>query len=133
MARATLSFFEIPAADPAKSAEFFRQVFGWPSREVPWAGPRYLRLFPPDGGEPPGGGVLERGIGDGALVDRLTVMIRIEGEPLAAVLDRVEAAGGSVALPPTPIGDFGSFARFFDPEGNSFGLWAARGEPAPPR
>lgn len=126
MARATLSFFEIPATDVERLAAFFGAVFGWPSREVPWDGPRYLRLLPPESGEAPGGGVLARGDGGAALVDRLTVMIRIEGEPLAAVLSRVEAAGGSVALPPTPIGEFGLYARFFDPEGNSFGLWAAR-------
>jgi predicted enzyme related to lactoylglutathione lyase len=126
MARATLSFFELPAGDPERLAAFFREVFGWEALEVPWEGPRYLRLLPPDSGEPPGGGILERGDGPRALVDRLTVMIRIEGEPLEAVLLRVAAAGGTVLLPPTPIGEFGLYARFLDPEGSSFGLWSAR-------
>ena len=126
MPRATLSFFELPAADPPRLAEFFRAVFGWESVEVPWDGPRYLRLLPPESDEAPGAGVLERGAGGETLVDRLTVMIRIEGEPLDAVLARVEAAGGSVLLGPTPIGSFGLYARFLDPEGSSFGLWAAR-------
>lgn len=126
MPRATLSFFELPAEDPVRLAEFFHSVFGWNAVEVPWDGPRYLRLLPPESGEAPGGGILQRGAGERALVDRLTVMIRIEGEPLDAVLDRVGAAGGTVLLPPTAIGDFGLFARFLDPEGNSFGLWSAR-------
>jgi hypothetical protein len=126
MTRATLSFFELPASDAVRLAEFFHTVFGWDAVEVPWDGPRYLRLLPPDSGEPPGGGILERGAGEGALVDRLTVMIRIEGEPLEDVLLRVASAGGTVTLPPTPIGEFGLYARFLDPEGNSFGLWSAR-------
>jgi len=128
MRRATLSFFELPATDPARLAAFFAAVFGWDAVEVPWNGPRYLRLLPPDSGEAPGGGILARSAGEGGLIDRLTVMVRIEGESLAAVLERVAAHGGEVVLAPTPIGDLGAFARFFDPEGNSFGLWAERAD-----
>lgn len=129
MPRATLSFFELPAADPLRLAEFYRAVFGWESVEVPWSGPRYVRLLPPETDERPGGGILERGTGPEALVDRLTVMIRIDGEALERVLERAVAAGGSVALAPTAIGDSGRFARLFDPEGNSLGLWSARAAP----
>jgi len=122
--RATLSFFEIPAAEPSRAAEFFRAVFGWDALEVPWEGPRYVRLLPPESGERPGGGILEREGGDAPLLDALTVMIRIEGEPLEATLERVVAHGGEVALAPRAIGAAGRFARFRDPEGNSFGLWS---------
>ena len=128
MASATLSFFEIPAGDPERLAGFFRTVFDWDAVEVPWDGPRYLRLLPPAGAEPPGAGIFERAAAGGGLVDRLTVMIRIEHEPLESVLARVEAAGGQVVLEPVAIGSFGRFARFLDPEGNSFGLWTAGAE-----
>lgn len=121
MPTATLSFFEIPAEDPEGLAEFFRAVFGWGSIDVPWDGPRYVRLLPPDHGERPGGGVLEND-GNG-LVEELTVMLRIEGEPLEETLERVLRHGGEVALEPVEIGESGRFARFRDPEGNSFGLW----------
>ena len=125
MASATLSFFEIPAVDCRKLADFFRVVFGWDAVEVPWDGPRYLRLLAPASAEPPGGGILERGTGGTALVDRLTVMIRVEGESLEAVLARVEAAGGLPQMAPSAVGSFGRYARFLDPEGTSFGLWSA--------
>ncbi len=121
MATATLSFFEIPAEDPGRLAGFFREVFGWSAIEVPWDGPRYLRLLPPESVERPGGGVLARD--GGGLVEELTVMLRIEGEPLESTLERVVAHGGIVALAPVEIGDSGRFARFKDPAGNSFGLW----------
>jgi predicted enzyme related to lactoylglutathione lyase len=124
MPRATLSFFEIPAVDPGRLANFFRAVFGWEAVDVPWAGPRYVRLLPPESSERPGGGVLAR---DGSgLVESLTVMIRIEGETLEQALARIVAAGGRTALAPVAIGDSGRFARFTDPEGNSFGLWQPR-------
>ena len=121
MPRATLSFFEIPARDPDALAEFFHAVFGWDALAVSWDGPRYLRLLPPRTVEPPGGGILARDAS--GLVESLTVMIRIEDEPLEAALGRVAAAGGSITLAPREIGAFGRYARFEDPEGNSFGLW----------
>ncbi len=128
MRRATLSFFEIPGSSPTELAEFFRAVFGWSSLPVPWDGPEYVRLLPPPSAEAPGGGIL---FPDGSgLVDRLTVMIRIEGEPLESVLERIVAHGGSLVLAPVTIGTSGRFARFFDPDGNSFGLWQAIGAPA---
>lgn len=123
MRRATLSFFEIPGERPAALAEFFRAVFDWDAMAVPWQGPEYVRLLPPASDERPGGGIL-RPDGSG-LVDRLTVMIRVEGEALEATLERVVAHGGVVALAPVAIGSSGRFARFFDPQGNSFGLWQA--------
>ncbi len=129
MPRATLSQIEIAAPDPARAAEFFRRVFGWDSVAVPWEGPTYLRLLPPRGKEPVGAGMLAPDAS--GILDRLTMVVRIEGEPLAAVLDRVRAAGGRVALDPIPITASGLYARFFDPDGNSWGLWQDRSETDP--
>ncbi len=129
MPTATLSFFEIPADDPARVVEFFAAVFGWESLEVPWEGPRYVRLLPPESSERPGGGVLARDAS--GLVETLTVMIRIEGETLEDALARIERHGGRTALQPFQIGHSGRFARFTDPAGNSFGLWQPLPKPAP--
>jgi hypothetical protein len=97
---------------------------------VPWDGPRYLRLMAPADSRPPGGGILERARGGERLVDRLTVNVDIAGESLDETLERVVAHGGTTTLPPTAIGGFGSYARFLDPEGNSFGLWRQSGDGA---
>lgn len=123
MMKATLSLYEIPAHAPDRLAEFFHAVFGWESFVVPWDGPRYLRLLAPEDPRRPGAGILAREGGGERLVDRLTVMIEIEGEPLAVTLERIAAHGGTIELAPTAIGKFGFHARFHDPEGNSFGLW----------
>jgi len=126
MPRATLSQVEIASPDPARAAEFFLPVFGWNSMTVPWEGPAYVRMFPPEPTEPVGAGILAPDAS--GILDRLTLVVRIEGEPLEAVLDRVRAAGGRVALDPIPISASGIYARFFDPDGNSFGLWQAAGK-----
>lgn len=121
MPRATLSQVEIAAPDPARAAAFFRSVFGWESMTVPWEGPAYVRMIPPEPTEPVGAGILAPDAS--GILDRLTLVVRIEGEPLSAVLDRVREAGGRVALEPIAIGTSGRYARFFDPDANSFGLW----------
>jgi predicted enzyme related to lactoylglutathione lyase len=38
-------------------------------------------------------------------------------------LKEVEAAGGAIVTPRTPIPGMGAFAYFRDPEGNVMGLW----------
>jgi predicted enzyme related to lactoylglutathione lyase len=126
MPRATLSQVELASPDPVRAAEFFRRVFGWDSMTVPWEGPPYVRMFPPEPLEPVGAGLLVPEAS--GILDRQTVVVRIEGEPLAAVLARVRALGGEVALEPRAISSSGLYARFFDPDGNSFGLWQDRDE-----
>ena len=42
-------------------------------------------------------------------------------DQMQAVLDRIEPAGGKIAMPPTDIG-FGFIAFFLDTEGNKVGL-----------
>ena len=126
MPRASLSQIEIAAADPERAAAFYRRVFGWDAMAVPWDGPAYVRLFPSEPSEPVGAGILAPDAS--GILDRMTLVVRIEGEPLTAVLERVRAAGGRVALGPLPISGSGLYARFFDPDGNSLGLWQSAGE-----
>ena len=129
MPRATLSQIEIVAPDPERAAAFFLKVFGWSAMTVPWDGPTYVHMFPPELGEPVVAGILAPDAS--GILDRLTLVVRIEGEPLSAVLDRVREAGGRVALEPIPIGASGLYARFFDPDANSFGLWQDLAADAP--
>lgn len=44
------------------------------------------------------------------------------GDDLQHVLDRVEAAGGSILEPKQAIGEFGNVATILDTEGNRIGL-----------
>ena len=54
--------------------------------------------------------------------DNGTLVYLFTGDDLAPVLARVPAAGGTVAMPRTSIGEHGFIALFIDSEGNRVGL-----------
>mgnify|MGYP006175197743 CR=1 FL=1 len=62
--------------------------------------------------------------GDGTAPSQSGTLVYLNGgDDLAAMLARVEPAGGQVAVPKTEIGNgFGFFAHFVDTEGNRVGL-----------
>lgn len=111
--------FEIPADDPARAVRFYETVFGWTTTS--WDGPmEYWLVKTGEDGQP--------GI-DGGITRR-----RAEGEPVrntigvASVDDAVAAirsAGGTIAMPKSPIPGVGWLAMAIDPEGNHFGVMEA--------
>ncbi len=121
--RATVSHFEIPASDPERAACFYREVFGWSVEPLAWERPYYKirgSAVPAEmGREGIDGGIAEAGGG----LEHPLLIIHIEDAGLETVLERIVAAGGSVDLPVTRVGDMGWWARFRDPEGNLLGLW----------
>lgn len=50
------------------------------------------------------------------------VLFYVEVEDIQAYLDRAEALGGKVKIPPLPVPGGGTFAWFTDPDGNLVGL-----------
>ena len=129
--RASIGHFEIPARDVEGVARFYREAFGWRVEPVDWPGGAYCKIRPGAKGE-----VASAGIGGGLTTpeilgaDRPLLVIHVAGGLLAAWLERLVAAGGSVASSPAPVGGFGVYARFRDPEGNLFGLWQGREDEA---
>lgn len=129
--KATVSHFEIPARDPERAACFYREVFGWSVEPLAWDRPYYKvrgsaasSELSAAGREGIDGGIVG-GLGEtGNGLDHPLLMIHVEGEELAVVLERITAAGGRTDLPPTPVGTMGTWARFRDPEGNLLGLWS---------
>lgn len=142
--QATVSHFEIPARDLERAARFYREAFGWTVEPVPWQGGPYFKIrgsaaLPPaeekgrigkigiEGGLMPAGSPAADGVDQPLLVIHVLPEGTEGAEPLAAWLARIVEAGGEVEQPASRIGDMGFFARFRDPEGNRFGLWAAAG------
>lgn len=117
--KATVSHFEIPARDLERAARFYREVFGWTVEPLPWEGHPYYKVRGV-AGPSLGGGIVPMGEG----CEHPLLVIHAEGE-LADWLERIVEAGGAVEQSPAPVGDFGRFARFRDPEGNVLGLWGA--------
>lgn len=55
--------------------------------------------------------------------DRPSPVITIGVDDAERSLKEVEAAGGAIVTPRTPIPGMGAFAYFRDPEGNVMGMW----------
>jgi|SRR5437016_934447 len=113
LANGKICYIEIPTTDIARSAEFYRSVFGWNIRK---RGDGTL-AFDDTTGQVSGSFVLGRPPSSqpGCLV---YVMV----DNAAATLDAIIANGGKIVQ---PIGADAPeiTARFLDPAGNIFGLY----------
>ncbi len=109
-----ICYLEIPAKTAEASAEFYRTIFGWKVRR---RGDGELAFD--DTGGVSGTWVKES---DRTPDERTSTYIMVDA--IADTLKRIEAAGGRVLTPRTPIGTgMGAFAVFADPVGNEFGLY----------
>lgn len=131
---AFLDHFELTVSRLERTRLFFEVVFGWESGSVsdsPLG--RYQRLTVGEGEAPRSLriGLLEGtedvlGTGSAALP-----VLRLEDESIEDCLKRVIEAGGEVIAEPRAVavagGGEGRFARFADPDGHRWGLWAPGG------
>jgi predicted enzyme related to lactoylglutathione lyase len=118
--------FEIPADDLARAKGFYGSIFGWELNDVDMGGGQtYTTVITVPVGEDqmpkePGainGGMMTRS------AEITSPVITVNVASIDDALKKIEAAGGSVVTPRTPIPDMGAFAYFKDTEGNLMGLW----------
>jgi hypothetical protein len=116
-ANGKICYIEMPAADVARSAEFYKSVFGWAIRERGDG-----RLAFDDGvGEVSGTWIVGR---PPSTTPGLLVYLMVDD--CAATLDSIVAHGGEIVQ---PIGGDAPeiTARFRDPGGNVLGLYQQPG------
>jgi predicted enzyme related to lactoylglutathione lyase len=111
--------FEIHAADPERAAAFYSSVFGWKIER--WGEVPYWLIST---GEGPGidGGLLPRHGAEPAAdapVNGFPVTMSVED--IDDMLERIMAAGGTLALPKHAVAGVGWLAYCKDTEGNIFG------------
>ena len=118
-----ISWFEVPATNLERAQKFYETIFG--ISLIPMELPNIkMRMFPIDD--------MMTGIG-GAIVDSGGFhkpsatdgpLLYLNANPdVQNVLDKVEAAGGSVLVPKTEISpEYGYMAVLIDTEGNRIGL-----------
>lgn len=115
-----LNWFEIPANDIKRAKKFYETVFSVKMEQQEMMGMK-MAFFPADMNEKVSGGLVEgpmhKPSGDGAVV-------YLNANPdLSTALNKIEAAGGKVVMPKTPINEeIGHMAFFIDTEGNRIGL-----------
>jgi predicted enzyme related to lactoylglutathione lyase len=108
-----ICYIEIPATDIARSAEFYRRVFGWRIRTRTDG----RTAFDDITGEVSGSWVLGR-----APAGEPGLLIYVMVDSVAATLDAIAASGGQIVQ---PIGADAPeiTATFHDPAGNLVGLY----------
>jgi uncharacterized protein len=117
IANGKICYVEIPADDIARSAEFYKQVFGWNIRRRGDG----ATAFDDTTGEVSGSWVLGR-----PPASKPGLLFYIMVDSVAAAVDAVVASGGKIVQ---PIGADAPeiTARFQDPGGNVIGLYQEPG------
>jgi predicted enzyme related to lactoylglutathione lyase len=112
-----ICYLEMPAIDIARSADFYRQVFGWSLRR---RGDGHTAFDDTTGAV---SGTWVRGRSP-SLAPGLLVYVMVDS--VAATLDAIVAHGGEIVQ---PVGDDAPeiTARFRDPGGNVIGLYQQPG------
>ena len=118
-----ISWFEIPTTDIDRAQKFYETIFG--ITMIPMDLPNIkMRMFPLDDMMTQVGGALVNSGGFHKASATDGPLIYLNGNPdVQNVLDKVEAAGGTIQVPKTEISpDYGFMAVFIDSEGNRVAL-----------
>lgn len=114
-----LNWFEIPVSNFARARAFYEAVLGRgiEPMEMGHITMGFLSADP----AAVGGAIVQ---GEGSTPSQQGTIVYLNGgDDLAPMLARAQAAGGSIVVPKTEIGNnFGYFAHFIDSEGNRVGL-----------
>ncbi|NJB70004.1 hypothetical protein GGR42_000466 [Saonia flava] len=113
-----INWFEIPVTNYERAKKFYSTVLKTEITDAPMPGVKY-GVFKYDM-EGVGGGLIE---GDGRQPQKDGVLLYMPGgNDLSIPLARVEAAGGTILIPKTSIGENGFMAQLIDTEGNKIAL-----------
>jgi predicted enzyme related to lactoylglutathione lyase len=115
--------FEIPFDDKARATRFYAEVFGWKLTDVPDMSYVMAETVPIDEQHKP----KEPGAINGGLFQRPrdapAPTLYMDVASITDAIRKVEANGGRVVTPKTPIPGMGAYARVADSEGNVIGLF----------
>lgn len=114
--------FEIPADNPEESTRFYEEVFGWKFDK--WDGPIDYYMASTGDRETPGI--------DGAVAPRdenFRIPTIVHGvEDIDAMSAKIEANGGRIVMPKSPVPGMGWTVYYADPSGNVLGMF--QGDPS---
>ena len=120
--------FEITFDDQERAKDFYRSVFDWELYDADMGnGITYTTAMTvpvDDDRRPKEPGAINGGF-TAKSKETPAPVITIGVPSIDDTLEKVEASGGKVVTPRTPIPDMGAFAYFTDSEGNTMGLFEA--------
>jgi len=107
--------FQIISKDPADTAKFYSELFGWTVNADNAMG--YRRI---DTGSPEG---IQGGIWPAPPQAPNFVQLFTAVEDIRAAVQKAEAMGAKLLIPPTILPEGDEMAVMLDPQGMSFALW----------
>lgn len=114
-----LASFAIHVDDVARARAFYEKVFGW--KFEPWGPPGFFVIHTGNDAHPGIQGLMHKRqkprTGSGLNGFECTFSV----DDVTAIQRAVEAAGGTITMPPAKIPTVGTLIRFDDPEGNDVG------------
>jgi len=122
-----LAAFAIHVDDLDRARGFYEAVFGWVFE--PWGPPGFYLIHTGDEADPGIQGLMHKrhvprsGTGLNGLEPTFAV------QDLDAVIAAVQAHGGKITMPKSPIPTVGVLVRFEDPEGNDIGAMVYEQKP----
>jgi uncharacterized protein len=123
---ASVTHFEIYAEDPAKLADFYKELFEWRIDKAPGIDYFQIQTGPPEEGAMRGG-MLRRPIpGPRSWVHYVSV------DSLDETVERVQSLGGKLVRAKAALPKIAWYAVVEDPEGNIFAVWQADVNAFPP-
>ncbi|MGO3326942.1 VOC family protein [Gordonia sp. (in: high G+C Gram-positive bacteria)] len=111
-------WFDLASSDPDRAAAFYSELFGWDvtDSDADFGG---YRSFSANGRVVAG---LMAAPDEGP---RDAWSVYFKTGDAAADVEKAQSVGGSVIMPPMPVGDLGVMAVLTDPAGAAYGLWQA--------
>lgn len=117
-----INWFEIPATDIERAKKFYEAIFSFEMHELDIGDGLRMALFPAESGTV-GGTVIQNDDGYKPSDSKGPLLYLNANPDLQVVLDRVEAAGGTVTIPKRLITEEnGYMAVIIDSEGNRVAL-----------
>jgi len=127
----TVVHFEIPADNPEKLSEFYKNLFGWKFEKMPMPGGDYWTIETRPGTAQNMEEAMKRPGANGGMMKRMAPSQRPVNYVMVESVDeyskKLQTLGGKIIVPKTPIPDMGAFAVGADPEGNAFGIFESSG------
>ena len=118
--------FEMPSKDSARIAKFYKEAFGWDTKELGKAYGDYVLALTTDideRGMPTEPGTINGGffpVKENMPAQTTLVVIRVAD--MNKAVRALGHAGGTLNVKPMEIPDIGMYASFYDTEGNHVGL-----------
>ena len=127
----TIVHFEIPANNPEKLSEFYKNLFGWKIEKMSMGNMDYWMIETRAGTAQDMEKAQTTAGTNGGMMKKMDAgQLPVNYVMVESVDDfskKIQSLGGKIIVPKTPIPNMGVFAAGLDPEGNPVGIFETTG------